>query len=132
MSEKTMELEKKETKPVGKPEVSRRIFVPRVDIYESEDSIVLLADMPGVSEDSVEITLEKDQLSILGSVAETELSEHDRRYREYAVGDFERTFLLSDKINQDEIEATLKNGVLELTLTKAESAKVRKIAVREE
>lgn len=132
MSEKTIELEKKETIPVGKSEVSRRIFVPRVDIYESEDSIVLLADMPGVREDSIEISLVKDQLIIHGSIPETERSEHDRRYLEYAVGDYERSFMLSDKISQDEIEATLKNGVLQLTLTKTETAKTRKIAVRAE
>lgn len=132
MSDMTIEKEKKETKPVVRSNISRRTFVPRVDIYESDDSIVLLADMPGVNENSVEITLEKDRLSIHGSVSETELSEYTRRYREFAIGDFRRTFLLSDELDRDKIEAKIKDGVLQLTLTKAESAKVRKIAVRAE
>ncbi len=132
MSDKTMELEKTET--LRAPETSRyrRTFIPRVDIYETEDSIVLLADMPGVSEDSIDITLERDQLNIKGYVNITDLSDYEQRYREYEVGDFKRSFTLSDEVNKDEIEATLKNGVLQISLTKAEAAKLRKISVRNE
>jgi HSP20 family molecular chaperone IbpA len=132
MSDKTMELEK--TKTLRAPETSRyrRTFIPRVDIYETEDSIVLLADMPGVSEDSIDITLERDQLNIKGYVNMTDLADYEQRYSEYAIGDYRRSFTLSDEVNKDEIEATLKNGVLKISLTKAETAKLRKISVRNE
>ncbi len=132
MSEKTMELEKTETKLATELSNYRRTFNPRVDIFETEDSFVLLADMPGVSEDSIDIVLERNQLTIKGYVNETDLSGSDQRYREYAVGDFKRSFSLSDEVNKDEIEATLTNGVLQISLTKAETAKLRKIAVRKE
>ena len=110
----------------------RRSFVPRVDIFETEDSFVLLADMPGVSEDSVDITLEINQLVIKGYVIKIDLSDYEQRYREYAIGDFKRSFSLSDEVNKDDIEATLTNGVLRISLTKVENAKSRKIAVRTE
>ena len=132
MSEKTMELEKTETNPAVESTMYRRSIVPRVDIFETEDSFVLLADMPGVSEDSVDITLERNQLMIKGYVNKTDLSDYEQRYREYAIGDFKRSFSLSDEVNKDDIEATLTNGVLRISLTKVENAKSRKIAVRTE
>ena len=75
MSEKTMELEKTETKLATELSNYRRTFNPRVDIFETEDSFVLLADMPGVSEDSIDIVLERNQLTIKGYVNETDLSD---------------------------------------------------------
>jgi HSP20 family protein len=108
----------------------RRCFVPRVDIMERDGDITLLADMPGVSSDSVDITLEKNILTIRGAVQFERPEGYDRAYAEYAVGDYERTFALSDEVDRDRIEASVKNGVLRLLLPKAEAAKARKIAVK--
>lgn len=129
MSEMTMELEKKEVEtPTGVERTrARRTFVPRVDIYEIEDQVVMLIDMPGVGEDSIDITLEKNLLTIRGYGEEVTQTGYERLYREYIVGDYERTFSLSDEVNRDDIQALLSNGVLRIVLTKAEEAKARKI-----
>jgi HSP20 family protein len=132
MADKTMELEKQEVEtPEGIERTGmRRVFVPRVDILERDGDVTLLADMPGVSSDSVDITLEKNILTIRGMVNFERPEGYDLAYAEYAVGDYERTFALSDEVDRDKIEAMVKNGVLRLLLPKAESAKARKIAVK--
>jgi len=108
---------------------SGKVFVPRVDIYETADAIVLTADMPGVDEKSIDITLEKNVLTITGTVVPLQFEGHTMAYSEYDVGDFERAFTLSDEVDRDKIEAAVKNGVLRVTLHKAEKVKARKIAI---
>jgi HSP20 family protein len=132
MADETMELEKQEAEiPEGVERTGmRRVFVPRVDIFESDGDITLLADMPGVSSDSIDITLEKNVLTIRGLVNFDRPEGYDLAYAEYAVGDYERTFALSDAVDRNKIEATVKNGMLRLLLPKAETAKTRKIAVK--
>lgn len=134
MSEMTMEIEKKEatTPAETKPVRSRRTFIPHVDIYSAGDEIVLVADMPGVDEQNVEVTLEKNLLTIHGRVVNHAPEGYKSVYSEYRIGDYERTFSLSDGVDRDKIEAVLTNGLMRLTLTKSESAKARKIAVRAE
>ena len=107
----------------------RKAFVPRVDIYEAGDEIVVVADMPGVNENTVEITLEKGVLSITGTVDPVPPEGYDLAYAEYEVGDFQRSFRLSDQIDQDKIAAHVKDGVLRLHLPKIGPAQARKIAV---
>jgi HSP20 family protein len=106
------------------------VFVPPADIYETRDSIVVLAEMPGVAPDGVDITLERRVLTIRGRSTGTEHKGYQRVYNEYADGDYERSFTLSENIDRDRIEATLKNGVLHLVLPKAETAKARKIELK--
>lgn len=134
MSEMTMELEKKEAPTSDEAEVvrARRTFIPRIDIYSAGDEIVLVADMPGVDEHNVDVTLEKNLLTIRGRVVNQAPEGYNSVYSEYRIGDYERTFSLSDEVDRDKIEAVLTNGVLRLTLTKAEAAKARKIAVHAE
>ena len=134
MSEMTKEIEKKEETMPAKVEQDRprRTFVPRVDIYSVDDQMVLLADMPGVEDGNVEVTLEKNVLTILGRVNDQKLEGYKPVYSEYRVGNYKRTFSLSQEIDRDNIEAVLANGVLRLTLPKAEAAKARKITVRAE
>lgn len=108
----------------------RRVFVPRVDIYESGDDLILVADMPGVDENNVDITLEQDRLTIVGQVDPVTPNGYTLAYAEYAEGDYRRTFTLSNEIDRDHIEATMSNGVLRLRLPKAAPAKARKIAVK--
>jgi HSP20 family protein len=108
----------------------RPVFVPPSDIYETPDSIVVLAEMPGVPPDGVDITLERRVLTLRGRSAANEHAGYQRVYNEYADGDYERVFTLSENIDRDRIEATLKDGVLHLVLPKAETAKARKIELK--
>jgi HSP20 family protein len=108
----------------------QRVFVPRVDIFETDEDIVIVADMPGVDENSVEITLEKSELTIDGYVELAEPKDQTLAYAEYNVGDYHRSFKLSNQIDQAKIEATVRDGVLRLHLPKVGPAKARKIAVK--
>lgn len=107
-----------------------KTFVPRVDIYEAKDALFLIADMPGVDENSVDVELEKNILTIAGRVNIDETKEKSLVYSEYETGDYERTFTLSDEIDREKIHATVKDGVLHLELPKAEKVKPKKIAVK--
>jgi len=124
------ELNKKpEAKTTGAERTrDRAAYIPKVDIYESNGNLYLLADMPGVNETSVNITLENDVLTIEGSIDTRPSTDRPLRYSEYGIGDFYRSFTISDKIDRDKIEASIKNGVLSVVLPKAEP-RTKKIAV---
>jgi HSP20 family protein len=109
---------------------TRKVYVPKVDIYETKDAIVLLADMPGVDEKTVDITLEKNALTLKGTVEPFSIKDHSIAYAEYDTGDYERAFTISDAVDRDRIEAAVRNGVLQVTLYKAEPVKARKIAIK--
>ena len=108
----------------------RRAYAPRADIYETENEIVAVVDIPGVDENSVDISLEKNVLTINGYVEPANPENYCLTYAEYGVGDYQRSFTLSNQIDQDNIRATVKDGVLRLRLPKSEVAKTRKIAVK--
>lgn len=134
MAEMTKEMSKKEA---GIPEGIERtrpqkVYTPGVDILERKDEIVVTADLPGVDEQSLDITLEKNVLAIYGRVESGLPEKYRLAYSEYGVGDYQRAFTLSDEIDKDRIQATVKNGVLRLVLPKAEAAKTRKIMVTAE
>jgi len=126
-------LKKEAETPAGMERTrSTKVYTPAVDIIERKDDIVVIADMPGVDEQSVDITLDKNVLTIYGTV-EPEIPEHHRlAFAEYGVGDYQRVFTLTDEIDREKIQASVKNGVLKLVLPKAETAKTRKIAVKAE
>lgn len=134
MSEHTLEIEKQEAQTPSEIETTRnaRTFIPRVDIYETDTDIVLLADMPGVNESSIDITLEKNILTIVGYAERQAPEGFEPAYSEYRSGNYKRTFALSDEVDRDQIQATVKNGVLRLVMPKAEGALTRKIAVKAE
>jgi HSP20 family protein len=124
------ETEKQEVAESGAERTRDRVaFVPRVDIYETNDGIFLVADMPGVDEKSVDITLEKDVLTIDGYVEPVAPEGYRLAYAEYRVGDYQRRFTLSDQIDRDGIEAMMKDGVLRLHLPKA-APTTKKVAVK--
>ncbi len=114
----------------GERTAHRPVFVPPSDIYETGDSIVVLAEMPGVPSDGVDITLERRVLTIRGRGAPSEHGGYQRVYNEFVDGDYERVFTLSENIDRDRIEATLKDGVLHLVLPKAETARPRRIELK--
>ena len=109
---------------------SQRVYIPRTGIYEVDDAILVVANMPGVDESSVDITLEKNLLTIKGYVDAVVPEGYTLAYAEYEVGDYERSFTLSDEIDREHIEAEVKDGVLHLRLPKAEPVMARKIAVK--
>jgi len=109
---------------------ARKAFVPRADIYETNDAIVIVADMPGIDENSVDITLEKNVLTINGYVEPQAPEDYGLAYAEYEVGDYQRRFNLSNQIDLEKIEASVKNGVLHLHMPKIGSAVAKKISVQ--
>jgi len=108
----------------------RRVYTPSVDIIEGKDETKVFADIPGVDESSVDITLEKNILEIYGKVDPDIPQDMRLALSEYGIGDYHRRFTLSDEIDREKIQATVKNGVLSLVLPKAEKAKTRKIEVK--
>ena len=121
--------------PVAQPEGAERtrdrpVYAPQVDIVETEDALEIFADMPGVTRDTVEVTLEQRVLRIHGR-AEMPLPEGlAPLYLEYQPGDYERAFTLSDAVDPAGIEARVRAGVLHLKLPKAGPAKQQRIEVR--
>lgn len=105
-------------------------FIPPVDIYETEHEAVLVVDLPGCDEGAVDVRLEEGVLTIAGRVEPDDFPGHQLTYSEYRVGDFERSFTVSDLVNTAEVQAAVKDGVLRLTLPKVEAAKPRKIEVK--
>lgn len=104
-----------------------RHLTPPVDIYETSDGLVVVADLPGVPRDGLDIRVEDDILTIQGRP--TVEAQGEEVYREYVLKDFFRQFELTDTVDQEGISANLQHGVLTLTLPKAEKAKPRRIPV---
>lgn len=107
-----------------------RMFSPAVDIFETDREITLLADMPGVGTKDLKIDLRDDTLTITGDVTPLEGTDEEDILVEYEVGSYYRQFTLSEVIDQNKIDAQLKDGVLRLALPKVEKAKPRKITVK--
>jgi len=106
-----------------------RYFMPDVDISENDDALRLWADMPGVSEKDVNITLKDGVLTITGMVSTAGYDELAPLYTEYNVGNYVRQFTLNEQIDEASIKARMRNGVLQVELPKREQAKPRKIEV---
>lgn len=132
MAEKEMQArEKMEMKSPAEGTRDVPVYIPAVDIYESEDALVLVADMPGVGSDNVSIDIRDNQLTLRGTI-QLEPGDKERLLlQEYGVGDYFREFALGRTIDQAKIEASMKDGVLTLTLPKADIVKPRKITVKE-
>ncbi len=132
MTDKTMEIEKKEEQTAleNRFRPIRRTLKPRIDLFEADETIMMTVDLPGVSEEDIDIVLEKDRLTISGIMAEQAPEGYRPVYSEFWRGDYKRSFVLSDDIDRDNIEAHFENGVLRLSLPKAEQAKARKIALQ--
>lgn len=104
-------------------------FTPAVDIFERGETTVLIADMPGVAPEDVDVTLERQVLTLHGKVKPHAPESYRALSSEYRVGDYIRVFTLSDEIDQDKIHAAFKNGVLRLELPRSPETKPKKIAV---
>lgn len=125
-------LQKREAETMNSVERTRsgKVFVPAVDIFETDEAVVVVADMPGTTEKSIDITLEQHVLTIQAKVEPHIPDGFDLQYREYETGDYQRSFNLTDSIDRDKIDAAYANGVLTLQLPKIEPAKPKKIQVK--
>jgi HSP20 family molecular chaperone IbpA len=106
-----------------------RYFVPAADIFETEEALTVILEMPGVQKDNVNIALENDVLRVDGQIDFSNYKDMEPVYTEYNVGHYTRGFTLSNKIDQSKISAQLDNGVLTLTLPKTKDALPRRITL---
>lgn len=111
------------------PPPEHLVFTPPIDIYETDDGLVLVADLPGVSPDSLELQIQDHKLTLFGKVAVPIPAGANCVHQEYQVGDFLRSFILPDEVDHDRIQARLANGVLEVVLPKAPKAQPRRIQI---
>jgi len=125
-------LQRTEARPVEAAEQARtrQTYSPRADVFETGESIVVVADMPGVDEQSLDITLERNVLTIRGRNSGQEREGYRLTYAEFEPGDYERSFALPQETDRARIDAMVSNGVLQLTLPKSQEATARKITVK--
>lgn len=131
MAEKTIPESKNNENAVVKREITRHpqaYITPLTDIYEEENGLFVMVDLPGVERDGLKIKVEKNVLTIEGHVEAKK--ERTYLFREFEPSNYFRQFELTDSVNQEKIEAELKNGVLSLFLPKAEELKPRSIEVK--
>ncbi|WP_068468061.1 Hsp20/alpha crystallin family protein [Candidatus Protochlamydia phocaeensis] len=107
-----------------------KTYIPSTDIYETDKSLFILMDMPGVKKGNIDIHLEKNNLEVTGKI-ETQTYEGLKPiHTEYNIGHFQRAFVLSNKIEQNQIEASMQDGVLTLELPKKQEPQPRKIQIK--
>jgi HSP20 family protein len=121
--------QKREVEKRQEPTVSWRTYLPVTDIFETDQALIVVLEMPGVGKGAVEVSVENDILTIDGQIDYSRYEGLQAIYTEYNVGHYTRSFQISSKIEQGDISAELKDGVMTLVLPKAERAKPRKIKV---
>ncbi len=105
-------------------------MTPRVDVLEDDSGITLIADMPGVSKESLEIKVENDALSIEGAITAATPQALEATYAEVRIPRYRRSFTLSRELDAGRIEAQLKDGVLKVRIPKHEQARPQRISVK--
>jgi HSP20 family protein len=126
------ELQVQQKREVDKDQESTipmRTYMPTADIFETEDALTVVLEMPGVSKDNVDVGVETGVLTIEGRIDFQKYEGLQPIYGEYNVGPYRRGFRISSQIDQNKITAEMRDGVITLTLPKAEEAKPRRIAV---
>ncbi len=127
------ELKVREKQELAQPAEQTRpgaVFTPSVDIFETDNDITLLADMPGVRPENLTIDLRDNTLTLEGDIAPMEAQKEEMIYMEYSTGRYYRQFSLSEVIDQAKIDAQMKDGVLRLSLPKVAKATPRRITVK--
>ncbi len=109
--------------------VERFVFTPPIDIYETDEGLILHADLPGVTLDTLELQVQNNRLTLFGRVPDAVPEGARLVHQEYREGDYLRSFILSDNVDHDRITAKLTSGVLEVFLPHAQTAEPRKIQV---
>lgn len=100
-------------------EMPRRAYVPAVDLIDADNEVILIADVPGVPEGGVDLTIEKNILTLTAVPADGVIAGKKLAYSEYGVGEYKRSFALSEEVDKEHITATLKDGVLRVHLPKS-------------
>lgn len=119
-----------ETRPAAEvPPTPQLVFTPPIDIFETEEGLVLLADLPGVTAETLELQVQDNKLTLFGRVAPQAPDNARLMHREYQVGHFLRSFILSDEVDHERISAKLNQGVLEVLLPRIKRAEPRRIQV---
>ena len=121
--------EKKEVAAKEEKTTPGRYFVPPADIYETDEALAVVLEMPGVEKKDIDVSLENDVLSVDGRIDFSKYRELEPVYAEYNVGHYARSFSLSDRIDREKISANIEDGVLTLTLPKAKAAQPRRISI---
>mgnify|MGYP001357228249 CR=1 FL=1 len=111
------------------PPAERFVFTPPIDIFETPDGLVLRADLPGVSIETLDLQIQDNRLTLFGRVESVVPSDAVALHREFEVGDFLRSFILSDEVDHERITARLSGGVLEVELPRAAQSEPRRIQV---
>lgn len=106
------------------------VYVPGVDIYESEEAVTILADLPGVPKEGVNLTLEKGILTLWGNEEMNPPEGSQARYLETRPGNFYRSFRLGPEVEEGKMEARMEDGVLHIRVPKSDFSKTRKIEVK--
>ncbi|HIJ78122.1 MAG: Hsp20/alpha crystallin family protein [Desulfobulbaceae bacterium] len=131
MTEKEMQLkQKQELQQAGEATKPDKFYVPAVDIYETAEAVTVLAEMPGVSKEGVEVDLEDDTLTIRGKMGPQEFGDETILLQEFETGHYLRKFTVAETIDQAKIDAKMADGLLTLVLPKLVPAAPRKIEVQ--
>jgi HSP20 family molecular chaperone IbpA len=120
---------KREVEKREEATVPSRVFLPTTDIYETQDALNVVMEMPGVETNNVELAVEDSVLKVYGRIDFSKYEGLQPVYTEYNIGHYARSFRLSSKIDQNKIKAEMKDGVLSLVLPKVEETKPRVISV---
>ena len=129
MSNATLEKETATAEPVEQAERTYTV-VPAVDIIERPDQVIVLADLPGAEENSVEVQLENEQLTIGARASLQPPSGMEALYHGFDACEYRRVFALTDKIDREHISAALKHGVLRVTLPKLSAKQTRRTQIK--
>ena len=121
--------EKKELVSKGENTAPVRYFVPATDIFETEDALTVVMEVPGVGREAIDINLENNVLKIEAKIDPAKYDGMEPLYTEYNVGHFSRSFTLSNKIDQQQISAKLEDGIMTLILKKVKEATPRRISI---
>jgi HSP20 family molecular chaperone IbpA len=122
--------QKRQVEDKDEATIPARVFLPNTDIYETEDALTVVMEMPGVEKSNVEVGVEDGVLKVYGRIDFSKYEGLQPVYTEYNIGHYARSFRLSSKIDQTKIGAQMNDGVLSLVLPKVEKAKPRVISVK--
>ena len=121
--------EKQEVAQAEEKTIPGRYYVPAADIFETDEALTLMLEMPGVSKNNIDVQIENDVLRVEGKIDYSAYKDVEPVYTEYNIGHYARGFTLSSKIDRGAISAQLDDGVLTLTLPKSRDVLPRRIAV---
>ena len=122
--------QKKEVASQQEKTIPARFYVPPTDIFETDDALKIVMEMPGVPKDAIDVKVENEVLSVEGRIDTTNYNGLEPLYTEYSIGHFARSFTLPWQVDQQNITAQLEDGVLTLALNKRPESKPRRIAIQ--